>query len=400
MNKSKKEIVLFSLILMITFTLSCKDTQEQGIHFKTGDWTSVLALAKTTNKLIFVDVYTTWCGPCKWMDKNTFQDKEVANYFNAKFISYKLDAEKGEGVELSKKFRVTSFPYLLFVDKEGKLVIRQSGALDIKEMLEFGEKAIHSEKDAILMTSEYQSGNRTPEFILNYLAFLKERDLPTEDIMIRYLEDLDEEQWLLQENLNLINKYIRSPYNTVFEYLVKQRGKSNNEPYLMGYIPYATYDKYLRRIIREKSTTEEINKLLSHAKSRLNPIEIAALNFKAKIRTAKRDEDWDAYVSHYITYVNALPKDQTGGLNNYAWEFYANDNITDPKAINEALGWMNRALQSSKSYAKLDTKAALLYKLGRKEAALTAADNAVKFAEKNGDNASSTLKLIEKIKAN
>lgn len=392
MKKSK------TVILVLSFMLTYSITEAQGINFETRDWASVQKQAKAANKLIFIDVYTTWCGPCKWMDKNVFKHKAVGDYFNAHFINYKLDAEKGEGVALNKKYGVSSYPHLLFVDANGKLVIRHSGKLDVNQMLAFGEKAMHSEKEILSMTSEYNKGNRIPEFILKYLAFLKERDLPTEAILISYLEGVEKEQWLSKENMRLIKKYIHNPYNKVIEYVLEQ-DLSNNANYKMNIDPMlnSIYKQYLGYIIKERRTPEEISKLLSHAKYNLNSNDFAYLKYRSNMLTAKRDEDWVSYTIHIIKYVNAYVGQSTA-LNNYAWEFYDNANITDPKDLNEALGWVNRALEQNMDYNILDTKAALLYKLGRNEEALKTANNAVVLAKKVGGNASATLKLIEKIK--
>ena len=395
MNINKSKTVILAFAFMLSYGL----TQAQGINFKTGDWTSVQEQAKAANKLIFIDVYTTWCGPCKWMDKNVFNSKEVGDYFNAHFINYKLDAEKGEGVAISKTYGVSSYPHFLFVDGDGKLVMRHSGLLDVEKILEFGEKAIHSEKEAFVMDSEYNAGNRTPEFMLKYLAYLKERDLPTTAILVGYLEAFDKAQWLSKENLTLINRYMHSPYNKIFEHLVEQ-DLPDSEYYKMGMgpIPVDIYYQALSLIIKERGSQKEINKLLAHARTRLNTNNFAYIEYRSNMLTAKRDGHWDSYTKHIITYVNTYV-DSPLLLNNYAWAFYERKEITDPNALNEALGWVNRALEKSYQYVILDTKVAVLYKLGRKEDALVTAKEAVKLAEESGGNASSTLEFIEKIKA-
>lgn len=403
MNKLKRRTSYHSIIFIISSTLflSCITKQGQGINFKAGDWASVLKQAKSTNKLIFVDVYTTWCRPCKQMDKHIFSNKDIGDYFNSHFISYKLDAEKGEGIALSKKYSVNSYPNLLFVDGNGKLLLR-SGSMDVKEMLAFGKKAKDYEKETIAMTSEYNAGNRTQEFILKYLSFLKERDLPTEDIMLDYLSGMEKQQWVSEENLPLIKKYIQSPYNEVIEYLFSRRAELVNTEgdFWIPSILDTVFKKHLEQILNEGGDLNDIDKLLAHVSlGLLNPKEVAYYDFFVKKSLAKKDQDWDRYVKHTITYVNTYSLDQPTALNNYAWGFYKNDAITDPVALNTALKWINRALQSRTDYNFLDTKAALLYKLNRKEDALTVANDAVKLAEQNGSDASETLKLIEKIKA-
>ncbi|MCD7963811.1 MAG: thioredoxin family protein [Rikenellaceae bacterium] len=84
--------------------------------------------AAKEDKLIFVDIYTTWCGPCKTMSEKIFPQKEVGDYFNSNFINVKFDAERGEGIQVAKNYNVTAYPTFLILDKEGKEVGRVVGA--------------------------------------------------------------------------------------------------------------------------------------------------------------------------------------------------------------------------------------------------------------------------------
>ena len=95
-------------ILSFVLALTLGTAFSQGINFVKEDmkWQDVLAKAKAENKIVFVDAYTSWCGPCKWMSKNIFPLKEVGEVFNSSFISAKIDMENGEGLEIAKKYVV------------------------------------------------------------------------------------------------------------------------------------------------------------------------------------------------------------------------------------------------------------------------------------------------------
>ena len=103
--------------------------------FFKGTVEQVLEKAKAEKKLVLVDVYTTWCGPCKLMDRTTFQDEAVVDFLTNKVIAYKIDAEKGEGIALARKYRVAGFPCILILDGSGKLVDRQLGYLPARYFL-------------------------------------------------------------------------------------------------------------------------------------------------------------------------------------------------------------------------------------------------------------------------
>jgi thiol:disulfide interchange protein len=89
----------------------------------------MLAQAKSQNKILFVDVYTTWCGPCKWMDENTFQDARVSEKFNKTFLNYKVDGDSFEGVNVGIIYRVDSYPTYLFIAPNGKVIHRIEGTM-------------------------------------------------------------------------------------------------------------------------------------------------------------------------------------------------------------------------------------------------------------------------------
>jgi thiol:disulfide interchange protein len=108
---------------------------SEGIEFADLSFEEALKKAKKEKKLIFVDAYAVWCGPCKWMEANTFQEKEVGDAFNKKFINLKIDMEKGEGPELARKYNVRAYPTMFLIDGDGKVVKRILGAKKKDQLL-------------------------------------------------------------------------------------------------------------------------------------------------------------------------------------------------------------------------------------------------------------------------
>ena len=81
----KNLLICCSFLLLTSMTAFA---QDGGIQFAEGSWEEVLRQAAEQNKLIFVDVYTDWCGPCKMMSRNVFPASEVGAFFNEHFINY------------------------------------------------------------------------------------------------------------------------------------------------------------------------------------------------------------------------------------------------------------------------------------------------------------------------
>ena len=116
---------------------------KEGVDFVNSDkLTPILEMASSKNKLVFVDFYTTWCLPCKLMDEDVFTDKAVSALMNDNFISYKVNAEKDNGPNLALVYQVNVFPTLLFLDKDGKVLVRKEGAAYQTEMKSLAEEAM------------------------------------------------------------------------------------------------------------------------------------------------------------------------------------------------------------------------------------------------------------------
>jgi thioredoxin 1 len=112
---------------------------DKGIQFIESDWKKALAEAKKQNKLIFLDAYTTWCGPCRMLKQYTFPDKAVGEFFNENFINIALDMEKGDGPAVARQYQVNAYPTLIFADGDGNMITYTKGYIDAKQLLEFGK---------------------------------------------------------------------------------------------------------------------------------------------------------------------------------------------------------------------------------------------------------------------
>lgn len=153
LNYQINKIKLIMGILLLVFTTSSnvfaqqksaikKRDASQEIVFENTSWKDVAAVAKKSGKYIFVDAYTTWCGPCKLLKSTTFKDKNAAAFFNNNFINYTADMEKGEGLKLAEQWDITAYPALLFFSPDGKMVLKQVGYVDGKKLIDFGKQAM------------------------------------------------------------------------------------------------------------------------------------------------------------------------------------------------------------------------------------------------------------------
>ncbi len=143
------------------------------INFREGGFAEALEAAKSENKLVFMDCYTSWCGPCKLMASKEFVQEKAGEYFNPRFVSVKIDMEKGEGVELRKRYDVNAYPTLLVLNVKGELLCRHAGYLSVDELIDFAENGVKGGGLAD-MHKRYAAGERSSEFIGEYLALLSD----------------------------------------------------------------------------------------------------------------------------------------------------------------------------------------------------------------------------------
>jgi thiol:disulfide interchange protein len=119
-----------------------KINSEKGIQFVEPNWAKALQEAKKQKKLIFIDAYTTWCGPCRMLKQNTFTDKTVGDFFNKNFINIALDMENGDGLAFAAKYQIVAYPTLLIINADQTSTSVTEGYMPPAQLLEFAKSAL------------------------------------------------------------------------------------------------------------------------------------------------------------------------------------------------------------------------------------------------------------------
>lgn len=140
-------IILIILATLYAFRASFmkvdfKRTSPGGIQFINEGWAQALTQAKVENKPVLLDIYATWCGPCKMLKTSTFADKDAGDYYNQHFINVALDGEQPEGEQLAQKFQIRGYPTLIFLSPEGQVLHKSAGYIDADELIARGQKIL------------------------------------------------------------------------------------------------------------------------------------------------------------------------------------------------------------------------------------------------------------------
>lgn len=214
--------------LAICFLIISASVSAAGIKFLENPiWTTVLEQAKKENKIIFLDAYATWCGPCKQMDSEVYTNPAVAEFYNANFINVKYDMEKGEGQMLADRYYVAAYPNLVFINPDGVMLHKGVGFVAADSFIDLAKKAINPEaqyytvkKTALQLSNaaflkfaaqavEMQDDDFTHisrDFLASKSNILEDRDLV--DLIMKYAFELPNEKSLMffKENKSTVLK--------------------------------------------------------------------------------------------------------------------------------------------------------------------------------------------------
>lgn len=423
----KKQLLTICVLLLAIAGFS------QGIEFEHGTWKEVLARAQQTNKPIFVDVYTTWCGPCKMMVKDIFPLEEVGKVYNAGFICYQIDAEKGEGIEFAKNYEVKAYPTYLFIKADGTLFFRALGSMPAKNFIAVSNMALsemNDPKSLSVWDKEYVEKKNDPKFLVDYMNKRSKQGLSNSILFDEYLKLIPEEERTNDNVVELYKKIGQQLIVNSFAYANLQKNREKLESKLPGISNYLLFQGVMNTIGEAaKSKNEQLlavamsaydqlpknatplskdeiylqyyqkvgdvdnyakyatnfgnNHLMKRSNDTIAAKDKAAAQlFEKRISAgvyAKMDTSQLAQLRAYSSHIERDKVSQ--GLNSIAWEVF--EKVSDKKVLQDALNWSKRSRELSPDNSGfLDTYANLLYKLGRKKEAIISEKEALGYDAK------------------
>lgn len=225
-----KKTIIATLALVASVVAANAQTEFRHITFE-----EAKAAAKAENKKIFIDFYTSWCGPCKRLAANVFPTKEVGDYLNANYVCLKLDAEK-EGAELAKQFNVSAYPTLAVVSADGTLIGSFAGAKEGEEFIAAVETCNDPELKEDLVKARYEKGDRTPKIVHAYADMILDnaRDYmsgmeKSQKVIGEYYDSLSDEARVLPENKFMFTKYTHDYSSPRFKFMLDNQHKFPQE---------------------------------------------------------------------------------------------------------------------------------------------------------------------------
>jgi thiol-disulfide isomerase/thioredoxin len=387
--------------LFLSFLISASfhgfSQEKTGIQFNHGTFGELKQQAARENKLIFIDAFTTWCGPCKWMAKNTFTDPEVATFFTKNFVNAKIDMEKGEGIELANRFGVQAYPTLLFLNPEGEVIHRSVGARAPKEFIDLGKEALEPESNLAGLKKKFQSDPSRFSVAHAYMGILKDAGLPEQkEVFDAYFATQPKESWIEQANWRMLFDYVQNPENPVF-----QNFKANRDVFSKRYSADSVNKKlesvYFGQLYNAAGNQEKT--LWENTKSEILSLGLkGADRFIASTKIALAGDDNELVLREIYSFVSTFGSEDPGELNEFAWRTF--ETSKQPAQLQAAESWAKKAVSLDPQNSMiLDTYANLLFKNGKRAQAKVEAEKAISLGKKAGADVSGTEELLAKINA-
>lgn len=381
------------IILLTLF--ACLQVSAQDVQFFQGTWEEANAKARAENKMLLVDAFTYWCGPCKMMDKQMFHNNpEVAELINTHFIAYKTECEHDAGLVFARKYKVNAYPTLLFFNSRGELLDKQLGYNDDQQAFLAGiQKMIDMDQNDTYAMDPTRMVMPWPDF---YVKFFKDandsswkRDRTVDaNVWLDTQEDLfSETVWAVMYMYNLNEKYNAHFLNNYTEYQKRYKFEATDK---VTNLLYAD----MQRAVKENKP-----ELMEQAEATMRkyfpdqPEQVFYLRYSYYEMQGK----WNDLALLFENYLKTGGESSLGLVNNIAWSIY--EKCSDEAILSMALTWFDPYLTGISDYNSMDTYAALLFKVKRYDDAEKWALSAIEQGKKDAMNVQGTEDLLQQIRA-
>ena len=384
-----------------------------------------------SDKPIFIDVYTTWCGPCKKMDRTTFQDSAVSAILNENFTCLKWDAEDDRFRELTKRFDVKAYPTLLFLNADRELINRPIGFLEAKELSKTAEKVLDyinnsplnnvsisslslEESSELLSQLSWLEVPKKTQLIYHLIGLLGNSDSlwrsqsdiislsAHNDLELEHVERLiyyhEPIQLFSNRSIETIAK-IQMRLSTILEYRLKKAKKAANYQlylkisHLKGELALASGQGRLPASNTKQLKTDRLDYYrYNNVKDHYKPLADSLIKEYILPHSAEKVLAADKTQSEYMArfFKSAKLNEEDEKLDSLSVEFYKKQHFTglkianrldniangilalyeDKESIEDALKYSTLSYEYLKLPKYLVTKAKIQYKLGNEEKAI------------------------------
>lgn len=385
-------------LLLINFAFICHAQDE--MKFDELPFKDLIAKAKKENKLVFIDAYASWCGPCKMMERNIFPKKSVGDVYNKSFVNARIDMEKGEGREIAQKYGVRSYPTYLFLNGDGELISQNFGYMEEAAFIAMANDVNSPNNKKGSLKDRFAAGEKDSEFLINIMRLNSSSDFDfAKKASERYFENKKKTDEFTKDDVGLLLYFLKSPEDKNYRVFTERKAD------IIKFLPEETYKEFNYQIILAKIIAESIDdksKKINDAYFLEKAVPLvgtdAAENklLQTKLSFYEQNANFDEYEKAALAYYKDAEKFDKNELLKAAWVF--SDNVKNPASLRKAAEWAEKSVMTGETAENTYILAKIYFLNGNKDLAKNFAEMSRNIARQSGKDSTLAEELLQKIK--
>ncbi|KMQ59238.1 disulfide isomerase [Chryseobacterium sp. FH2] len=373
---------------------------QEAIQFQELPFKDLIAKAKKENKIVFLDAYASWCGPCKMMEKNIFTKKSVGDYYNANFVNARFDMEKGEGREIASKYGVRSYPTYLFLNGDGELVSQNFGYMDESPFLAMAQDINSPNNKKGSLKERFAKGEKDPEFLINIMKLNSSSDFDfAKKASERYFENKKKTDELSKDDIGFILFFLKSTEDPNYKVFTQRKAD------IIKFLPEETYNQFDAQIklskIVEQSIDEKNNRIdeeyfMKNAEPLVGKYDALIRLNQMKLSFYEQHANYPEYEKAALEYYKNSDSFDTNELLKTAWVF--SDNVKNLSSLKKAAEWAEKSVMRGETSENTYILAKLYFLTGNKDMAKTYAEMSKNIAVQANKDSKLAEDLLNQIK--
>lgn len=373
---------------------------QEAIKFEDLPFKDLIAKAKKEKKIVFLDAYASWCGPCKMMERNVFTQKSVGDYFNANFVNARFDMEKGEGRDIAVKYGVRSYPTYLFLNGDGELVSQNFGYMEGSMFLTMAQDVNSPNNKKGSLKERFAKGEKDPEFLINIMKLNSSSDFNfAKQASERYFENKKATEEFTKDDVGLLLYFLKSTEDKNYKVFADRKAE------IIKFLPEETYKEFDNQIklgkIVEQSIDQQNKKInedyfMKNAEPLVGKHDAEVKLNQMKLGYYEQNSNFPEYEKAALAYYKNSEAFEPNELLKAAWVFA--EHIKTQSSLKKAAEWAEKSVMRGESSENTYILAKLYFLTGNKEMAKTYAEmskNMAAHAQKDSTLADELLKQIK-----
>ncbi|MXS72039.1 thioredoxin fold domain-containing protein [Flavobacteriaceae bacterium W22] len=373
---------------------------QEGIKFEEIPFKDMLAKAKKENKLVFVDAYASWCGPCKMMERNVFPQKSVGDFYNKNFVNARIDMEKGEGREIAAKYGVRSYPTYLFLNGDGELVSQNYGYMEESMFLAMAENIDSPSNKKGSLKERFAKGEKDPAFLVSIMKLNSNSDFDfAKKASERYFSNKSKSESLTKDEVGYLLFFLKSTEDPNYKIFLDRKSD------ILQFFPEQNYNDFKNQLVLAKVVQESIDE----KKKKINddyflktaePLvgrETAQLKLnQTKLAYYEQNADFQEYEKTALEYYKNADDFDADELLKAAWIF--SDHIKNVSSLKKAAEWAEKSVMRGETSENTYILAKIYLSLGNKDLAKNFAELSKDIASRTGKDSGLAQGILNQIK--